>query len=362
MILPSTYAMALLLAILSLVCWGSWANSYKLGRWRFELHYWDYALGALLAATVAAFTFGSLGFEFGGGDGFVFLDDLMRAAKRSIAYGLAAGAVFNLGNLLLVAATAVAGMSVAFPVGIGLALIVGVVCNYILKPAGNPTMLFSGAALVAAAVLLGVRAYRGLSLIRAEQVIKTGKSKTMKPKASWKGAVLALSSGLFLGTFSLLLDMSRATDIGLGPYAAGFVFIAGVFISTFAFNLFFMNLPVRGEPLEMLEYFRGTFRQHLFGIAGGIVWGIGTLSFLVASSATKNGGTLELNAAPAPLLGTAATTALGWGAPIVAALWGLLVWKEFQDAGSRERSFAAVALILFAAGLALVSIAPLYAR
>jgi glucose uptake protein len=360
MVLPDTYAIALLLAVLSLVCWGSWANSYKLGRWRFELYYWDYALGALLAAIVAAFTLGSLGFEFGGGDGFMFRDDLMRAGKRSIAYGLAAGAIFNFGNLLLVAATAVAGMSVAFPVGIGLALIVGVVCNYILKPAGNPTMLFSGVALVAGAVVLGVCAYRGLSLIRAEEVIKAGKSKTLRLKASWKGAVLALASGVFLGTFSLLLDMSRATDIGLGPYAAGFVFIAGVFISTFAFNLLFMNLPVQGEPLEMLDYLRGTAKQHLLGLAGGIVWGIGTVSFLVASSATRSGGT-ELNAAPVPLLGTAAATALGWGAPIVAALWGLLVWKEFRDGGSREWSFAAVALVLFAAGLALVSLAPVYA-
>lgn len=358
MVLPETYAIALLLAIFSLLCWGSWVNSYKMGRWRFELYYWDYALGALLATTLAAFTLGSLGFELGGGDGFVFLDDVMRASKRSIAYGLAAGAIFNLGNLLLVAATAVAGMSVAFPVGFGLGLVVGVVANYIVKPTGNATMLFSGAVLVAASAVLGALAHRGLSLIRSEQVIKAGKSKTIRPKTSWKGVVLALSGGVFLGLFSLPLDMSRVPDTGLGPYSAAVMFAAGVFISTFAFNLFFMNLPVRGEPLEMLEYFRGTVRQHLLSIAGGLVWGVGAVAFLLASSATGNTGVADLNAAPAPLLGAATTTAAVWGAPIIAALWGLLVWKEFRDGTSRERSLITVALVVFAAGLALISLAP----
>lgn len=156
MILPETYTAALLLAILSLICWGSWANSYKLaGKWRFELYYWDYAIGALLAVTVAAFTFGTLGF-----DGFLFTDDLMRAGKHNMLYGFITGGIFNLGNMLLVAAISVAGMSVAFPLGMGLALIIGVVWSYLVQPLGNPALLFGGAAIVLAAMVLASIAHR----------------------------------------------------------------------------------------------------------------------------------------------------------------------------------------------------------
>jgi glucose uptake protein len=360
MVLPETYGIALLLAVLSLVCWGSWINTYKMARWRFELYYWDYALGALLAATVAAFTVGSLGFEFGGGDGFVFLDDLLRASKHSIAYGLMAGAIFNLGNLLLVASTAVAGMSVAFPVGLGTALIVSVILNFIVKPAGNPTMMFIGAGLVAAAVVLSVRAHKGLSLIRSEQVIKSGKSRTMKPKVSWKGIVLALAGAFFLGLYQLPLAMSRVPDTGMGPYAAAVIFCGGIFVSTFAFNLFFMNLPVRGEPLEMLEFFRSSAKQHTLGICGGIIWGAGTVCYLVASSAAAP--TPDPSGMPILLLGPATLSAVAWGTAIVAALWGLLAWKEFRDGTARERASAFVSLVVFASGLALVSLASLYGK
>jgi glucose uptake protein len=346
MILPQTYMGALLLMILSMICWGSWANTYKLsGKWRFELFYWDYALGVLLAAIVAAFTFGSLGF-----DGFLFTDDLMRAGRRNMAYGAAAGVIFNLANMLLVAAIAVAGMSVAFPVGIGLALIIGVIWNYAINPQGNPTLLFTGVGIVLAAIVVDAMAYRSLALVKAKQAIKVGKAKTTIPKVGWKGIVLSVASGLLMGSFYPLVEMGKQGDAGLGPYAIAFIFACGIFASTFVFNLFFMNLPVQGPPVEILDYFKGTLRQHALGILGGGIWAVGTISNFVVASA------------PNPRVGPAISYALGQGATLISALWGLLVWKEFRGAEGAVKVQLALMLVLFAAGLTLVSIAPLYPR
>jgi len=346
MVLPDSYATALLITILSMICWGSWANTYKLaGKWRFELFYFDYAFGVLVAAVVAAFTFGSLGF-----DGFLFTDDLMRAGKRNMAYGFAGGVVFNLANMLLVAAISLAGLAVAFPVGIGLALIIGVIWNYLINPQGNPTLLFTGVAIVVVAIITDALAYRGHALAQAKQEVKAGRTKSVYLKVSWKGIVLSLVSGLLMGTFYPLVELGKRGEAGLGPYAIAFVFALGVFGSTFVFNLFFMNLPVQGNPVEMLEYFRGTLQQHSLGIAGGIIWAAGTISNFVAASAPR-----EVQVGPA------ISYALGQGATLVSAVWGLLVWKEFRGADSRVRLLLALMLVFFAAGLGLVSVAPLYA-
>ncbi len=140
--IPVTYAATLLLMILSMLCWGSWANTMKMaGKWRFELYYFDYVLGVMFSATVAAFTFGSIDTVLPGSEQvvFPFLDNLMITGKRQIGLAVAGGAVFNLANLLLVAAISVAGLAVAFPVGIGLALIAGAILNYIINPAGRPS-------------------------------------------------------------------------------------------------------------------------------------------------------------------------------------------------------------------------------
>jgi len=341
MVLPQTYGAALLLTIVSMLCWGSWANTFKLsGKWRFELFYYDYALGVLIGATIYALTFGNLGF-----DGFDFLDDLMHAGKRQIFFGLVGGVVFNLANMLLVAAISVAGLAVAFPIGIGLALVIGVVWNYILNPQGNPALLFSGAAIVVGAVIVDALAYRALEAGKAAAAPqKAGR------KVSGKGIVLSLVSGVLMGSFFPLVEMGKASDLGLGPYAIGFVFALGVFLSTFVFNLFFMNLPVAGPPVAMFDYFKGSGRQHLLGIAGGIIWATGTIANFVAASA------------PATVqVGPAISYAIGQGATMISALWGLLVWKEFAGAGARVRALVAIMLILFVIGLALVSIAPLYA-
>jgi len=353
MILPHTYLATLLVVLFSMICWGSWANSQKLtGKWRFELFYFDYTFGTIVTALICAFTFGSLGF-----DGFTFLDDMMNAGKRYVALGIGAGIIFNLANMLLVAAIAVAGLAVAFPVGIGLAMIIGVVWNYIIRPQGNPILLFAGCTLVVGAIVVDSMAYRGIELLRIEQRARSGGTKTTRKKVSLKGIFLSLASGVLMGSFYPLVVMAKsnewggtAGEAGMGPYAIGFVFTLGVFVSTFIFNLFFMNLPVEGEPLEFRDYFKGSLKQHLFGVAGGVVWCLGTLANFVGSSAPES-----------VQVGPAISLALGQGAAMVSALWGLLLWKEFAGADSRVKALIFLMLFLYIAGLAMISVAPLYA-
>jgi len=337
MLLPQTYGAALSLIVLTMFCWGSWANTFKLaGKWRFELFYYDYSLGVLIAAAIYALTFGNLGH-----DGLAFSEDLMHAGTRQIFFGALGGVVFNLANMLLVAAISVAGLAVAFPVGIGLALVIGVIWNYALKPQGNPVLLFTGAAIVVGAIILDALAYRAL---------EAGKSAPAAHKVTGKGIVLSLVSGVLMGSFFPLVEIGKAGERGLGPYAIGFVFAVGVFLSTFVFNLFFMNMPVEGPPVAMSGYFKGTGRQHLLGIVGGMIWATGTIANFAAASAPES-----------VQVGPAISYAIGQGATMVSALWGLLVWNEFAGAGSRVRLLVVIMLILFVCGLGLVSVAPLYA-
>lgn len=354
MILPTTYGVALLLTILSMICWGSWANTFKLTkRWRFELFYFDYAAGVLIAAVVAAFTFGSMGGELS------FTDNLLVTGKTQIAWGLGAGVIFNLANMLLVAAISVAGLAVAFPVGIGLALVVGVVWNYFLNPQGNPVFLGIGVLLVVAAIVFDAMAYalhaetkrEAAELAKLSDSTGKAKRKVARPKTSLKGLMLSLISGLLMGSFYPMVEMGKAGENGLGPYAIAFIFAIGVFVSTFVFNLYFMNLPVEGEPIAFSQYLNGRLKQHALGVAGGAIWCTGAIANFAAASAPKEVG-----------VGPAISYAIGQGATMVSALWGLLVWREFAGANTRVRTLLALMLILFLVGLSLVSIAPLYVK
>jgi glucose uptake protein len=345
MITPETYSSALLLIVLSMVCWGSWANAFKLaGKWRFELFYYDYSLGVLVTAAVAAYTFGSMGSELS------FSDNLLIAMRRNMAWAVAAGAVFNLANMLLVAAISVAGMAVAFPVGIGLALVVGVVWNYFSSPQGNPILLGAGAAMVIGAIVVDAMAYSAHAR-RSKASAGAGKTKTQGSSGSLKGIFLSLASGVLMGSFYPLVEMAKGEGVenaGLGPYAVAFLFAIGVFFSTFVFNLYFLNLPVQGEPLSMFSYFQGTLKQHALGILGGVIWCTGAIANLVAASAPKG---LQV--------GPAISSAVGQGGTILSALWGLLVWREFAGATGNTRLLLGLMLILFLAGLIAVAISPL---
>jgi glucose uptake protein len=357
--IPTTYAATLMLMVISMLCWGSWANTMKMaGRWRFELYYFDYVLGVMLCATVAAFTFGSMEMVLPDSDHmlFPFLDNLAVTGKRQIALAAAGGVVFNLANLLLVAAISVAGLAVAFPMGIGLALIIGAVLNFIINPAGRPAMVFGGVALVVLAIVTTAAAYAALSKQRAAekppeaapQPVKRGKPRAQKA-SPWKGIGLSLAAGVLMGLFYPLVEMSKQGDLGLGPYAAAFCFAVGVLVSTPVFNLFFMNLPVEGDAVSFRDYLAGTARQHALGVLGGIIWSVGTISNFVAASAPKT-----VNVGPA------VSYAMGQGATLVSTLWGLLLWKEFAGANTGVKARIWLMLVLYAAGLGLLSIAPLY--
>lgn len=363
MMIPSTYTVALLLAVLSMLCWGSWANTLKLtGKWRFELYYFDYSIGVLIAATIAAFTFGSIdgaSSDFTG-PAFSFMDNLSIASKMQMAYALAAGVIFNLANLLLVAAITVAGLSVAFPVGIGLALIVGTVLNFMIRPSGNPVYLFSGTGFVLLAIIAAAMAHAAYKASQqppqAATEVKTipGARALHRPTAGGrkagplKGILLSLSAGLLMGLFYPLVELSKKGDLGLGPYAAAFLFAVGVVCSTPVFNIFFMNMPVEGTPLGPRDYFQGTGRQHLLGLLGGIIWCVGCIANFVSSSTP-----------PSVNVGPATSYAMGQGATLISTLWGLLVWKEFAGARSGVNLRLMLMLALFVIGLVLLSLAPL---
>ena len=350
MILPSTYLATLALMIFTMICWGSWANTQKLtGKWRFELFYFDYSAGVLIAAVLIAFTFGTMGF-----DGFATMDDILKAGKRQDLYCFIGGVVFNLANMLLVAAIALAGMSVAFPIGIGLALLIGVGLNFLIEPSGNPLFLFFGAALVAVAIVVDALAYRAFAAQKLAQAIKSGATSSTVMKISLKGVLISLASGVLMGSFFPIVQLAAYRDpgneAGLGPYARGLIFALGVFFSTFVFNLFFMNLPVEGKPISGFDYFKGNIRQHLLGISGGMIWCAGTLASFVAASAEG-----EARVGPAVSYG------IGQGATMVGVLWGLLYWKEFAGADQTVRTRLIIMFSAFLAGLILLSLAPIFA-
>jgi glucose uptake protein len=327
MFIVESYGWAVLCCLVTMLCWGSWANTQKLAgkQWRFELFYWDYAIGVFLLSTLAALTLGSYG-----GHGRPFLADVAQAHYDAIQSALIGGAVFNAANILLVAAIAIAGMSVAFPVGIGLALALGVVVNYLSTPLGNPWILFSGVGLVAVAILLDAVAYRRLP----------GTARGL----SAKGLSLSLACGVLMGFFYHFVARSMSSDfhhleVGkLSPYSAVFFFSLGLLASNLVLNTLIMIRPFVGKPVSFSDYLEGTSGIHLVGVLGGAIWGVGMLLSILASG-------------PA---GFAISYGLGQGATLVAAVWGVFVWKEFVSAPASTNRLLALMFAGYVAGLALI--------
>jgi glucose uptake protein len=232
MFIVEHYGLAIALCVITMLCWGSWANTTKLTSkgWRFELLYWDYGFGILLTTLLLAFTVGSNGSE-----GRAFLGDMKQAESANLLSAFAGGVVFNLANILLVAAIGIAGMSVAFPVGIGIALVLGVIVNYISSPQGNPVLIFGGVGLITLAIILNARAYQKL------QTNAGGVSK--------KGLILSVVSGCLMGLFYKYVAGSMVTDFNLPeagkltPYTALVFFAVGIVISSFVFNTLQMMRP-----------------------------------------------------------------------------------------------------------------------
>ncbi len=340
MILPGSQLYNLILLAFGMLCLGTWANTFKItSKWRFELYYFDFALGTLLAAILIGLTFGSLGW-----DGFALTDDLRIAGKQKEALAMAAGGVFNLGNMLIAGALSVAGVTVAYMLGLAIMLTAGIVMSYFMSPAGNGAMLAGGAVLVlGAAILLGV-AFRMQALARLVVLMREGKTKSTKKIVSTKGQLLAIGGGLIGSAYFPLMNSARSGENGLGPYGLGVFFAIGIVITTFVYSLFFMNLPVHGEPLELSAYFTGKAKSHWLGIAGGILWYIGIASTFVVARA-------EDKAIPSPV----SVRAIMLAAVAVGAFWGLFGWKEFAGAEGRIKTIVMVALFIFVVGAVGVS-------
>ncbi len=345
MILPGSYNVVLLVLIVGMLSWGTWANTLKAAgdKWRFELYCFDFAIGVVIASVALALTFGNLGF-----DGFSFTDDLRLAGKRQDLFAFGAGGIFNLGNMLLLAALSLVGMATAFTVAMGVALVVGVLWSYALNPGGSALLMFTGAAVVIGAVVTGVLAYRNYATQQLRAAAEGAKTKPKRTTVGKKGIVLGVAGGFMLGSFAPLVQMARSGENGLGPYSAGFIFAIGVFFSTFVYNLFFMNLPVKGEPLDMAEYLRGSLQRHGMGLLGGIVWYIGAIASLLGSR-------VEGAAKVQPSIGYA----LGQAGIIIAAICGLFLWREFANADSKVKTYLGLMLVLLAIGIGLVSTASL---
>lgn len=325
MFIVNNYLLAVVLCFVTMLCWGSWANTQKLAgkTWRYELFYWDYVIGILLFSIILGFTLGSVGDE-----GRSFLADLKQITIGNYVSALIGGAVFNLGNILLSAAVAMAGMTVAFPLGVGIALVLGVIVNYIGAPKGDPTTLFLGVVLVVVAIVLNA--------------IASGKMHRGGANSNKKGIVIAVIAGVLMSFFyrfvaaAMDLNNFEAPTPGMAtPYSAFFIFAVGIFLSNLVFNTIVMRRPFDGAPVTYKEYFNGRTSTHMVGVLGGVIWGIGTaLSYIAAGKA-----------------GAAISYALGQGAPMVAALWGIFIWKEFKGASRGVNYLLACMFVFFIAGL-----------
>ncbi len=331
MVIISSYSTAVILCVVTMLCWGSWANTLKLARkdWAYPLYYWDYSIGLLILALIFGLTLGSTGEH-----GQTFLENFKTASPANMGNALIGGVIFNLANLLIVAATAIAGMSVAFPIAVGLALVIGVLDNYIRQAEGNPVMLFAGVALIVVAIVINSIAYR--------------KHSRNKQEGSSKGIILSIISGVIMGFFfgfvakTLPDDFSVVQPGTLTPYNAVFIFTVGIFLSNFIFNSWFMYRPVSGEKVKYSQYFTdGNLKLHLIGILGGVIWNIGMSFSILASDAA----------------GPAISYGLGQGATMIAAAWGVFVWKEFKGSSKNTNWMLTGMFITFIMGLTLIIIA-----
>ena len=332
MLLPHSYHAALFLMVLSMLCWGSWANTLKLcPRYRFQLFYWDYAMGMVVGALVLGLTAGSHG-----STGLALIPDIIQTAPILVFYAVLGGAIFNVANLLLVAAIDVAGLAVAFPVGIGLALVIGAISNYVITPIGNPMLLFGGVALVVVAIVLDAAAYR--------------QRETNAKATTSRGIVISLVAGVLMGCFYPFV--ARALngvpgETAPGPYAVSVFFALGLLLSTFPANWLLMIKPLDGKPrVNGRDYWPAPLGWHLAGVLGGAIWCVGGVANFVASGAH--------------LVGPAVSYTIGQGATMVSACWGVFVWREFAGAPGAAKRLLFFMFIFFLLGLGAVALAPLY--
>jgi glucose uptake protein len=322
MFVPQTFYLALFMTIFSTICWGSFANTYKITKnYRFELYYWDYALGIFLISLVLAFTMGSVG----GGEN-SFLTNLHSASQANLFYAALGGFIFNIANFLLIAGIGMAGLAIAFPISIGIALVEGVMLSYLIQPKGSAALLGAGVGMALLAVILIGKAYGELRGRNSQSV-------------SRKSVLVCVISGLLMGAFAPFITRAMTAAQPLTPYTTAVLFTFGSFICCFVFNIFMMKKPLEGEPIGFGGYFSAPASYHALGLLGGAIWGLGTVFNFVAAS----------------LVGVAISYAIGQASPMVAALWGVFVWHEFRGASSRAKMYLVGMFVCYVLALVLIS-------
>ena len=331
MFIVESYLIAVIMCVITMICWGSWANTQKLAtkEWPFQLYYWDYAIGVVVLSLISAFTLGSFGTV-----GRSFITDLGQATLIALLLAFLGGVIFNLSNILLVAAIDIAGMAVAFPIGVGLALAIGVVANYMATPVGDPVILFLGVGLIVVAIIVDALAYKRLP--------------AQGQKTTGKGIGISIAAGILMGFFYRFVAASMSMDFAnpemgkLTPYTAVVIFSLGLFFSNFIWNSIVMAKPFVGEPVPFSDYFKkGNTRLHFIGILGGIIWNIGMSLSIIAAGAA----------------GFAISYGLGQGATMIAAFWGVFIWKEFKEAPKGTNKLLSLMFLFYLVGLVLIILA-----
>jgi glucose uptake protein len=318
---PTTFMAALVMTVFSAVFWGSWANTYKgTKNYAFELFYWDYIVGVVLISIGFAFTLGSHGRT-----GESFLANLRATDVGNVAYAMIAGFIFNVANLVLVAGIAIAGLAIAFPIAIGIAVIEGVVLSYALQPKGNPAYLAGGVGLATAAILFDALAYQRLG----------------GNKVTRKGITVNVISGVLMGGFAPFITKSMTAGHPLTPYTVAVCFSVGAFLCCFVVNPYLMRHPLLGQPVTFSGFWKASSRDHLLGVLGGVVWGFGGCFNFIAAG----------------FVGVAISYAIGQSAPMIAALWGVLVWKEFRGADGKAWGYLTLMFLTYSGAVVTIAMA-----
>ena len=311
------------MTIASGICWGSWANSYKGTRgYAFALFYWDYIFSALACTLLFAFTLGSHG-----GTGEAFLANLAAADTANIFLALLAGVIFNVANILLVAGMDMTGMAVAFPVSVGIAMVEGTALSYAIQPRGSVWYIVCGIGLAVAAIIFDGLAY--------------SKRGSAGGPVSRKGLTVNVIAGLLLGAYAPFSTRALTSGHALTPYSVTVLFAAGALFCCCFANVYFMRNPLVGEAVEFSGFRKASARNHLMGVVGGLVWGIGT----------------SVNFIAAGFVGVPISYSIGQSAPMVAALWGIFVWKEFAGSPSVAMRYLVLMFLFYIAAISVIALA-----
>lgn len=323
MYLPATYSTALVLMLVSMVCWGSWPNFLKgLPAWRLEYFYIDYTLGFLLTSVVLGLTLGSGGPEEPG-----HFSLILHANAREAAFAFIGGFIWNFGNILLLIGIMMAGLAVAYPIAAVPAILLGIGGSYYVNPTGNPYLLGGAVALFLVAAQTTAAAYRRLG----------------EQSAAPRGPAIAIAviSGFLIGFFPPFVQVAISGDGALDSYTVSTLFMLGACLTTAIAMPILVRRPFVGEPGELGGYLKGPAMAHVLGLLAGVVWCVGTV----------------FNYVSAGMVGVAISVGIGSGAPMVGALWGVFVWREFAQGSRMSKNLIAAAMVLYTVGVVAMSLA-----